>query len=104
MSCYLHRGAAFAVEVLKPRNGFPLVLDHQFKRLSCDVKRPHNIRIEHDLSPARNRAHSQFFLAGRTQLAHDENVQRKAACLCNFVSDGHTPAHQPQDNAILESG
>src|ERR1051325_1498071 len=48
-----------------------------------------------------DRSESKLLVAGKAQLAHEENIQRRTECLGDFVADRNAAAGQGENNNIL---
>ena len=59
--------------------------------------------VDDDASTAGQCAHGELFVAGCTEFAHDEGVQRGAQCRSHFPCDGYSAAGQAQDDDVFTS-
>ena len=59
--------------------------------------------VEHADAATGDGAHRKLRMTRRTELAHDENVERRVQMTGDFVADGNAAARQCQDDEIGSS-
>jgi len=96
------RGAA--VEALAPRQLVRLLggdgVDHAVR----DVQSAHDVLVQHAHAARGDGAHRQLLVAGNAQLAHEEDVERRAERLGHLGRDGHAAARQREHQHVRSVG
>ena len=73
---------------------------HRIDHLHRDTQASHDLFIEHADASGGDGAHGQFAMAGRAELPHDENIERRAQRLGHLERHRHAAARQPEHDYV----
>jgi NTP pyrophosphatase (non-canonical NTP hydrolase) len=93
-------GSMTAIRALTRLDLLPLGVDDRLesRRVDCEVL--DDVVVEHDRSTARNRAERELGLLWGTELADDEDVERRAERERNCTCDGHAAARKSEHQYV----
>jgi hypothetical protein len=84
------RSTPTAVGALPPMKLLGLAVDRGLQLLVADAETAHQVVVDHHAATRSDGAHREFLPLRHTELAHQENVQRRVQERCDFPADGHT--------------
>ena len=98
------RRPAAAVEALAPPQLLQLPARDRIDQIIGDVQPGYDVVVEHPHAAGRDGAHRQLLVAGHAELAHDEDVERRAERVRHLVRHRHAAARQGQHEHVRAIG
>jgi len=72
--------------------------------LLLDAEPLQEVLVEDEHASGSDRSHRELLVSGKAELAHHEDIERRAERLRQLVRDGHAAARQAEDNDIVPAG